>query len=103
MLVQRRGGHRLPLVRITSRSNLLDQERPVIQIGEGHAPASDSKAIALLLAAFETADIAATRPSELVNRAKDSLLCWLVEVGERLQGLPRPLNRAITSTRRKDA
>jgi hypothetical protein len=103
VVVPKRGGHGLPLVGITSRSNPLDQQCPVVQIGEEHPPAADSKAIAPLPAAFEAADIAATRPSELVNRLEDSLLGWLIEAGKRLQGLLRPFDLAISPRLAKQA
>lgn len=89
-----RGGLLLPLIDVAARANLVDEERPVLQIGEEHPPIADSQAVLLILSAFEAPHITPALLNEKVDCAGDLLPRRPVEAGELLTGSFGPFNSA---------
>lgn len=85
-------GYPLPLVDVAAGADFVDQQRPIVQVGEENSPIADAKAVAILVAAFEVPYIAATLVDEKVNRRENPLLCWPVEEEEFFLGSSGPFD-----------
>lgn len=89
-----RTGVQLALVNVAARADPMNEEGPVLQIGEEDSPIADSKAVLIVLTVFEAPHITPALLNEEVDSADDPLPRWPVETGELLAGSFGPFNSA---------